>query len=67
MHLRRLLRNCITTHLVKRPTDINWTVLNHVVHNLRQRGGEIWVRELKQNSKLFPKTMAKIKESEFIF
>ena len=38
----------LITHLVKRSTNINRAVLDDIVYNLRQRGGEIWIRELNR-------------------
>lgn len=44
----------VMTHLVQWPADIDGAVLNDIINNLRQRGGEIWVRKLKKkNTKIF--------------
>ena len=39
------------TYLVKPSSDIDGAVLNDVIHDLRQRGLEIWVTKLKQKKK----------------
>ena len=39
------------TYLVKPSSDIDGAVLNDFIHDLRQRGLEVWVTKLKQKKK----------------
>jgi len=39
------------TYLVKPSSDIDGAVLNDFIHDLRQRGLEVWVKKLKKKKK----------------